>query len=157
VRTIAALSIQDERIVDEFRAILQGRRPTGKIVEIGGDVPVGMHMSLGRFAEAISTRIWESVGRVNFRTFEDARAFVHELGLKSYEEWNDYCTSGRKPPDIPSNASRVYADSGWAGIGDWLGTGRVANREREFLPFSEARAFVHGLGLKSGNEWRDFL
>jgi superfamily II DNA or RNA helicase len=50
VRTIAALSIQDERIVDEFRAILQGRRPTGKIVEIGGYVPVGMHMSLGRFA-----------------------------------------------------------------------------------------------------------
>jgi len=156
VRIIAALSTQDERIVDEFRAIQRGRIPTGKIVEIGGDVPVGMHMSLSQFAEAISTRIWNSVGRVNFRTFEDARAFVRDLGLKSYGEWNDYCASGRKPPDIPSNASRVYANSGWAGIGDWLGTGRVANREREFLSFTEARAFVHKLGLKSGDDWRDY-
>jgi hypothetical protein len=156
VRIVAALSTQDERIVDEFRAIQRGRRPTGKVVEIGGDIPVGMHMSLSQFSDAISTRIWESVGGANFRTFEQARAFVRNLSLKSYEEWNDYCASGKKPPDIPSNASRVYADTGWAGIGDWLGTGRVANREREFLPLSEARAFVNGLGLKSGNEWRDF-
>src|SRR5262249_10756703 len=73
VRIVAALSTQDERIVDEFRAIQQGRRPTGKIVEIAGDVPVGIRMSLGRFAEAISTRIWESVGRANLRPFQEAR------------------------------------------------------------------------------------
>jgi hypothetical protein len=35
-RIVTALSIQDERIVDEFRAIQQGRRPSGKIVEIKG-------------------------------------------------------------------------------------------------------------------------
>src|SRR5262249_38835095 len=38
VRIVAALSTQDERIADEFRAIQQGRRPTGKVVEIGGDI-----------------------------------------------------------------------------------------------------------------------
>jgi superfamily II DNA or RNA helicase len=155
-RIVTALSTQDERIADEFRAIQQGRIPTGKVVEIDGDVPVGMHISLRQFADAISTRIWESVGRANFRTFEDARAFVRNLGLKSFEKWNDYCASGRKPPDIPSNASRVYADSGWIGWGDWLGTGRVANQQREFRSFSEARAFVRGLGLKSGDGWRDY-
>jgi len=64
-RIVTALSTQDERIADEFRAIRRGRIPSGKIVEISGDVPVGMHMSLGQFAEAISTRIWESVGRAN--------------------------------------------------------------------------------------------
>jgi uncharacterized heparinase superfamily protein len=62
VRIVAALSTQDERIADEFRAIQQGRVPTGKIVEIEGDVPVGMHMPLRQFADAISTRIWEHVG-----------------------------------------------------------------------------------------------
>jgi predicted helicase len=154
-RTIAALSTQDERIVDEFRAIQLGRIPSGKIVEIDGDVPVGMHMSLAQFDEAISTRIWESVGRVNFRTFEEAREFVRDLGLKSFEEWNDYCTSGKKPADVPSNAYRVYADE-WVGWGDWLGTGRESNRLRTFRPFPEARAFARDLGLKSGNGWRDY-
>ena len=82
-QTITALSTQDERIADEFRAIEKGRVSSGKIVEIEGDIPVGMKMKLGDFAEAISTRVWESVGRANWRKFEDARAFVHGLGLKS--------------------------------------------------------------------------
>src|SRR5258708_20117973 len=54
-QTITALSTQDERIADEFRAIEQGRVASGKIVEIDGDIPVGMKMKLGDFAEAIST------------------------------------------------------------------------------------------------------
>jgi hypothetical protein len=154
VRTIAALSIQDERIVDEFRAILQGRRPTGKIVEIGGYVPVGMHMSLGRFAEAISTRIWESVGRANWRTFEEARAFVHKLDLHSGDDWRDYCNSGRRPSDIPSNPDDVYEQSGWVSWGDWLGT--RSRRGEGWQPFKKARAFARGLDLKSNPEWRDY-
>lgn len=56
-QTITALSTQDERIADEFRAIESGRVSSGKIVEIDGDIPVGMKMKLGDFAEAISTRI----------------------------------------------------------------------------------------------------
>src|SRR5262249_12680843 len=56
-QTITALSTQDERIADEFRAIEQGRVSSGKIVEIDGDIPVGMKMKLSDFAETISTRI----------------------------------------------------------------------------------------------------
>jgi len=56
-QTVTALSTQDERIADEFRAIEKGRVSSGKIVEIEGDIPVGMKMKLGDFADAISTRI----------------------------------------------------------------------------------------------------
>ena len=48
----------------------------------------------------------------------------------------------------------VYAKDGWAGDGDWLGTGRVGQgRHRSF---KKARAFVRGLGLKSQTEWHDY-
>ncbi|MBR1237868.1 DEAD/DEAH box helicase family protein [Bradyrhizobium sp. AUGA SZCCT0182] len=83
VQTITALSTQDERIADEFRAIEQGRVYSGKIVEIEGDIPAGMKMKLGDFADAISTRVWENVGRANWRKFEDARQFVQGLNLQS--------------------------------------------------------------------------
>src|SRR6516164_6896680 len=128
-QTITALSTQDERIADEFRAIEQGRVSSGKIVEIDGDIPVGMKMKLGDFAEAISTRIWESVGRANWRKFEDARAFVRKLGLKNNKEWREYRSSDRKPADIPAAPDEIYADAGWAGYGDWLGTGNVWLRQ----------------------------
>src|SRR5262249_34583162 len=155
-RTITALSIQDERIADEFRAIQRGRRPSGKIVEIEGDVPVGMKIRLGDFAEAISTRIWDSVGRANWRPFKEARNFVRGLSLKSDDKWRAYCGSGMKPVDIPSNPQRVYAKTGWAGMGDWLGTGAVATYRRQYRPFKEARSFARGLGLKSYKEWQDY-
>jgi hypothetical protein len=155
-QTLAALSTQDERIAEEFRAIDSGRVPSNKIVEFEGDVPIGMKMKLGDFAEAIWTRVWESVGRANWRKFEDARAFARGLGLKSGDEWSDYCKSDKKPADIPANPYGVYANDGWAGWGDWLGTGVVSTHLRQYRPFKKARAFVRGLKLKSEQEWRDY-
>jgi hypothetical protein len=155
-QTITALSTQDERIAEEFRAIEAGRVSKGKLVEIDGDVPVGMKMKLGDFAEAISTRVWESVGRANWRSFEEARAFVHGLGLNSATQWFAYCMLGKKPDDIPSNPNKNYSEAGWAGYGDWLGTGNVAPRLRQYRPFKEARAFVRALGLRSQSEWLDY-
>jgi hypothetical protein len=88
-----------------------------------------------------------------YQSFENARAFVHKLGLKSQSEWNRYCKSGKKPPDIPAKPARKYAKSGWVNWGHWLGTGRIADQLREYRRFDKARAFVRRLKLKS---WREY-
>jgi hypothetical protein len=44
----------------------------------------------------------------------------------------------------------------WKGWSDWLGTDRVQNQKKEFLPFEHAREFVRGLGLKSEAEWTEY-
>ncbi len=81
---------------------------------------------------------------------------MRSLGLQSQAEWNEYCKSGNKPADIPSNPNQTYGEAGWAGLGDWLGTDAVATRSRKYWPFKEARAFVRKLGLKSQAEWRSY-
>jgi len=58
----------------------------------------------------------------DWRPFNKARAFVRSLGLESRADWKAYCRSGKKPHDIPIKPDSVYADAGWAGMGDWLGT-----------------------------------
>jgi hypothetical protein len=88
-----------------------------------------------------------------FRCFEDARTFVQGLELRTQNEWKAFSRSGRRPTDIPDAPDKVYLNEGWAGYGDWLGTGRVSNRRRVFLPFTEARARVHALSLASQDEW----
>src|SRR5262249_38023688 len=123
--TITALSTQDERIAEEFRAIEKGRISSGKIVEIEGDVPVGMKMKLDDFADAISARLWESVGRRNLRAFDEARAFVHKLGLTTSIQWWAYAETDKRPPDIPIVPASAYASKGWSGWKDWLGGGRT--------------------------------
>jgi len=94
-------------------------------------------------------------GLRKFRPFEEAREFVHTLKLKSREEWEQYCKSGKKPDDIPYKPSRTYENE-WIRWGDWLGTGRIADQKRRFRPFEEAREFIHSLGLQSETEWRKY-
>jgi len=93
---------------------------------------------------------------IQFRDFESARKFVHSLGLKSETEWRKYIKSGTKPNDIPYSPEQSYKNKGWKGVGDWLGTGRIADKYKQFRDFESARRFVHSLGLKSETEWRKY-
>jgi hypothetical protein len=106
---------------------------------------------------------WLGTGTVasslrHFRSFKNARAFARTLGIKSRQEWYEYCKSERsgrkrKPNDIPSNPQATYKKDGWVNWRDWLGTSAVACRFRHFRPFQEARVFAQRLGLQNGNEW----
>jgi hypothetical protein len=101
---------------------------------------------------------WLGNGRLAkvFRPFDDARAFVHGLHLKSRAEWTRYCKSGMKPTDIPSNPEQVYRARGWKGVGDWLGTGSIASWQKVFLPFHDAREYVRSLVLTCERDWLDY-
>ncbi len=104
---------------------------------------------------------WLGTGRVSnrcrsFRPFLEARRFVHALQLQTQQEWVEYCKSGKKPVDVPQKPARTYKDQGWNGLGDWLGTGRIANRDRAFRPFQEARKFVHALELQTQRDWIEY-
>ena len=88
-----------------------------------------------------------------WRPFDEARAFVRPLGLKSEKEWRAFSQSENRPADIPSQPGRTYADAGWAGWSDWLGSGG-RRRGAGWRPFDQVRAFVRALELKSLTAWR---
>jgi hypothetical protein len=59
--------------------------------------------------------------RYEYRSFEQARAFVHALKLKTYGEWMAYAKSAERPPDVPTNPNVKYRGKGWVGNADWFG------------------------------------
>ena len=87
--------------------------------------------------------------------FEEARAFVQALGLKNQAEWRAFCRSEQLPPRIPAHPDKAYW-SEFKSLGDWLGTGSIANRYKGHRSFEEARAFVQALGLKNQAEWKAY-
>ena len=96
-----------------------------------------------------------------FRPFLEARRFARSLRLKTQTEWKEYVVGAYKglparPEDIPMSPEPYYKAKGWTGWGDWLGTGRVANQSRSYMPFREARKFARALKLKNGDEWRKY-
>jgi hypothetical protein len=94
--------------------------------------------------------------RRQYRSYREAKAFVHTLGLKSANEWRAYTKLGNFPKDFPVSPNRTYAKKGWSTWGDWLGTATVAPQLQQFRPFKKAREFARRLGLKSQTEWFDY-
>ena len=88
-----------------------------------------------------------------FLHFKDAREFVHSLNLKDSKDWRAYCKSGYKPSKIPSSPNNYYQKK-WDGIGDWLGNGKIKNRQ--YRSYQESREFVRSLNLKNRKEWEEY-
>lgn len=158
---LRALSSNDDRIVEYFRSISQGKKVKGSDTPIDIDIPMGTVIDADKFLESVQERVWPRLAKLSWRPFKEAREFARSLELKSGEEWKSFYKGkmpdkGTFPDDIPAKPDFTYRDKGWVSVGDWLGTGRVSNRFREFRPFGEAREFARSLDLKSYNEWIKF-
>lgn len=85
----------------------------------------------------------------SFLPFEEAREYAQSLNLSGQKEW---FRDGNRPENIPSRPYINYKEN-WVSWGDFLGTGNIAPKLRNFLPFEEAREYVRSLGLKTQKEW----
>ena len=75
--------------------------------------------------------------------------------MKGQKEWQAYCKSGEKPNDVPSSPKNSYKKD-FKGCGDFLGSGTIANQDKVFRPYKEAREFVQALNLKNYGEWEKY-
>jgi len=93
----------------------------------------------------------------SFRSYKSARSYVRKLGIATFAEWREYRETSKKPLDIPSNPNRTYQHSGWKGWGDWLGTGRLATKDKTFLSYKEAQLYINSLKLENRTQWRAYI
>ena len=127
-KIIAALSSQDERIVEEFRLEQKASSSKGKIINIDAKLKLGKSITIENFSRAIHIKSWEKVARLNYRDFEEAREFVRGLNLNSRKYWDEFCKRDDFPLDIPKSPWRTYQGN-WISMGDWLGTGRIQTKK----------------------------
>ena len=159
--TISALASNDDRIIEYFRGISQGRNPSGSSrVSFEWDERLAQNIDVSKLVHELEIKCWGRLAKLSWRPFEEAREFVRGLYLKDQNEWGEYCRGntykGRKPEDIPVHPERAYLRQGWVSLGDWLGTGYVSVKFRMFKPFQQAREFARSLGLKGKDDWTDY-
>lgn len=90
--------------------------------------------------------------------FDVAKRTVRRLNLHGLKEYHQYVreNESHKPHSrLPMHPKRAWPDE-WTDWGDFLGTGRVANAKKQFLPYDQAVAFVHQLALKGEKEWKEY-
>ncbi|MCP4894838.1 MAG: redoxin domain-containing protein, partial [Actinomycetales bacterium] len=72
--------------------------------------------------------------------------------LAFFATWCPICAY--ETSDIDKALYQVYADQGWEGMGDWLGTGNI--RSGEWRDFESARQYARKLGLRNWAEWQQW-
>lgn len=155
-RVITSLSIQDERIAEQLRLSANSKQISASdVVQIDIEGLKLSNINLSEFSQAITTRIWSSVGRANWRPFKEAREWTHSQQFTGQSAWFEFMSSNSRPADIPYSPNNTYRKD-WVNWGDWLGTGIVATINRTYRDFQDARAFVHELGLETFNDWRKY-
>jgi len=90
-----------------------------------------------------------SSNRKQFLSFEKAKECAIELYFSSKNEWRDYCKSGNRIKNLPSEPHVIYKNKGWISWNDFLG---VSIKDR-WMPYCESRLFVRSLGLKDKHDW----
>ena len=100
----------------------------------------------------ISRGDWLGTGYVQpskrlYRSFKEARKYVQSLELKNTTVWNRYCTSGKKPDDIPTSPHKIYAKE-WKGWKYFIGN--------EFLSCKEAGKFLRKQGITSQPQYEQW-
>lgn len=159
LNVLRAVAATDDRIVEYFRAMAEGKKRSGTASLFEIEIPEGIVIDAQEFVESIELRLWPKLAKLSWRPFLEAKAYVHGLGLNTPFDWARYCCEEfpEKEPlpiDIPRHPNATYKVSGWAGWGDWLGTGAATlGRLRSF---KRARKFARSLGLGSEGEWRLF-
>ena len=153
---IRGLAANDERIVEYFKDKQSIERTGGGLLSNEQFMFLTEALAESQFQNQLGIKVWENLSRFSWLPFEEAREFVRTLGLKNQKEWIYFYKSQSRPLNIPSAPEVVYAGKGWDGIGDWLGTNRIANFNKTYRPFNEAREFARLLNLNSMAEWRSF-
>lgn len=147
-RVVTALSMQDERIVEQLSG-RQGRRSGhSDIFEVRNGEKSGQDWETSVLFDDIRIKLWERVGRLNWRSFENARVWARLQNVKTSRVWRELSYAGKIPPDIPSDPSSRYRKSGWTGWRDWLGT------EKEYWSFEVARDWARQQNVRTAREWR---
>jgi hypothetical protein len=98
-------------------------------------------------------KYWKKI----FYTYEEAKEVVHKLNIKSRTEWKDkYCKRNDFNKLLPKDPERKYNKKGWVDWYDFLGINREEYWKKIFYTYEEAKKYMHNIGLKSEEEWKEY-
>jgi hypothetical protein len=91
----------------------------------------------------------------DFRSYKETKKYAQSFKFKSGKEWFLHAKSRDFPNDIPRNPDQVYKKE-FEGMGIFLGTGKIADHLKTFIPYEQAKKIAINWNLKSATEYYSF-
>ena len=92
---------------------------------------------------------------IDFLSYEEAKAYLRPLGLKSSIDWREYSKT-KRPKNIPGNPNRDYVGKGWISWNDFLSSATISNHQKSFIDLDKAKEVISTYNLRSVKDWNEF-
>ena len=105
----------------------------------------------------VNWSVWfDKKSKNDFYTFEEAKYQVRKLNCKSVADWTEFIRINYNEFNFPKTPNQFYKNKGWVDWGDFLGTGFIASKNRNYKSFDQAKKIVQTYKLKSQKEWIEY-
>jgi len=95
---------------------------------------------------------------VNYITYNNSKKYIKKnlKYIKTVKAWKLAAKENKIPLDIPNRPNRFYKNRGWKNWGDFLGTKTIANQNKNFISYEDAKIWLknNALHIKGVNYWR---
>jgi len=95
---------------------------------------------------------------IDYVSYDDAKEWIKSNynNINTIKEWKK--VKKELPIFIPKRPERYYINKnrGWISWGDFLGTGRIANRNKKFISYQESSNFAKSNNIISRTQWYKF-
>lgn len=89
-----------------------------------------------------------------YYSYEECSSVIQKLKITSKSQFfKEVKNLINKDPSIPYSPYKTY-ETEWKSWGEFLGTKKIQDNQRIFLPFEDARNWARSLNLKLSKEWR---
>ena len=112
------------------------------------------YVDANQLSEQLQIKLWDKLSKFNWMSFEQARDFSRNLGLKNNREWRVY-TKTNLLYDIPTKPDLTYSLY-WKGWGDWLGYIDQSAQFKNYPSYEIVKEIVKEYQIKNFDEWRFF-
>ena len=94
--------------------------------------------------------------KINYFSFIEAKEELKKYKNLTQNHYNKLKSEGLISEKFPTNPHRFYINE-WVSWGDFSGTGRVANQEKEFYSYNELKKIIQKENLKSIKDWNNYI
>ena len=107
-----------------------------------------------------TNRKWDN--NIDYINYNEAKKYIKKnlQNIDSAKSWKEMSKKGKIPRNIPNRPDRYYKNKnrGWDSWGDFLYNGRVANKNKKFFSYNEAKIWIsiNKPEISSVNKWLAF-
>ena len=95
--------------------------------------------------------------RRDYLSYEQCSKLIQKNNIATRDQLTDFRKSCKRPDRIPGHPWNVYKKQGtWISWIDFTGTGKVANQNKVYRSYDDAKKFVKKLNFNLTGEWKKY-